>query len=286
MQILGIGRTGHIGFNEPPSSKISVTRLVHLHRLTRVDNSAGFNGEENVPRHAITMGIQTIRSVKKIILMAWGENKADIVQKTIEGPTSINIPATLLVDHKDFVMYIDRPASNKLSRFVNPWTIRGDVEDPEVPFDEYWAIKAICWLSNVTGKPILRLTYEDYENNSLAKLVTTVGHEKVEAVNLYAHKIIGSKITGWPLGQRPEGTLSWIERKESLVKKKIMIFSPHPDDDVICMGGTMQKLVLQGHEVSVVYMTSGSFAVFDHEAKKYLDFLLNFAVENELQGFE
>ena len=130
MQILGIGRTGHIGFNEPPSSKISITRLVHLHRITRVDNSAGFNGEENVPRHAITMGIQTIRSVKKILLMAWGESKADIVQRTIEGPTSINIPATLLVDHKDFAMYIDRPASSKLSRFVKPWTIRGDVEDP------------------------------------------------------------------------------------------------------------------------------------------------------------
>ena len=146
------------------------------------------------------MGIQTIRAAKKIILMAWGENKADIVQKTIEGPTTIDIPATLLADHKDFVMYIDRPASAKLSRFVKPWTIRGDVEDPEITFDEFWALKAVVWMSTSINKPILRLTYEDYEDNSLASLVTTVGNSKAEAVNLYAYKLIEGKVTGWPLG--------------------------------------------------------------------------------------
>lgn len=114
------------------------------------------------------------------------------------------------MDHKDFVMYIDRPASNKLSRFVHPWTIRGDIEDPDIYFDEYWAIKAICWLSTIINKPILRLTYDDYENNSLAKLVTTVGNQKAETANMYAHKLIEGKMTEWPLGQRPEGTLSWI----------------------------------------------------------------------------
>lgn len=176
LQVLGIGRSGHIGFNEPPSSANSVTRMVHLERVTRIDNASNFNGEENVPKHAITMGISTILSAKRIVLMAWSENKASVAEKTIEGPTTIEIPATLLHSHPNCVFYLDRPASSGLTRFVHPWTIRGDIADPEVVYDDYWTPKAVIWLSQKVKKAILRLTYDDYEDHKLSKLVTDVGH--------------------------------------------------------------------------------------------------------------
>jgi glucosamine-6-phosphate deaminase len=136
--------------------------------VTRKDNSAAFHGEDNVPKHAITMGISTILNARRVILMAWSENKANIVQRTIEGPKSIDIPATLLHDHNNCTFYLDRPASEKLSRFVHPWNIRGDFADPEIVYDNYWTVKAVIWLSNRVQKPILRLTYKDYEDNKLS----------------------------------------------------------------------------------------------------------------------
>lgn len=225
------------------------------------------------------MGIWTILQAKRIIIMAWSESKSAIVQKTIEGPKTIEIPATLLHEHPKCTFYLDRPASEKLSRFVNPWTIRGDIADPEIIYDDYWTLKAVMWLSEQVKKAILRLTYDGYETHKLSKLVTDVGNDNAEAVNLKVYNLIHKKITGWPLGrEKGENPLAYYSESNPPVEKKtVVIFSPHPDDDVICMGGTIMKLIKQGHTVHVAYMTSGSYAVFDHDAKKYLDFFENFA---------
>ena len=204
LQILGIGRTGHIGFNQPPSPEKSITRLVYLHRLTRKDAANNFGGIENVPKCAITMGIETISKAKKIIIMAWSQSKSYIVKRSIEGEKSNVIPSTFLHDHPNAVFYLDKAAGSELSRFNIPWTIKGDIEDPKVPYSVYWVNKMVLWLSQRVEKPILRLTYEDYEDHGLAPLVMDCASGKVEDLNLFIFKKMVPKITGWPIGNRPE----------------------------------------------------------------------------------
>lgn len=200
--------------------------------------------------------------------MAWSESKALIVQKSIEGPQTNDIPSTFLHNHPDAVFYLDRGAGEQLSRFKIPWTIKGDKEDPIVPYTKYWVIKMVFWLCDKVKKPILRLTFGDYEDHGLSPLVMDVAKGNYEDLNLFAYKHVHSKITGWPVGGRPDTFDSENKNpllpKTSLKRNKILIFSPHPDDDVLSMGSTIRKLRDQGHEVMIAYMTTGSNSVHDH----------------------
>jgi glucosamine-6-phosphate deaminase len=181
------------------------------------------------------------------------------------------------------VFYLDKAAGWKLTRFNTPWTIKGDIEDPIVPKNTYWILKSVTWLSKKVKKPILRLTYDDYEDHHLSQLVIDCAEGSVESLNLFVYRVISSKITGWPLSPRNNennfsGSLALL-RKESEIKHRVLIFSPHPDDDVISMGGTLKKLHDQGHEVHVAYMTSGCNGVNDLEARKYVYFMKDFTNE-------
>lgn len=263
LQILGIGRTGHIGFNEPGSAPNSGTRLVTLDDLTRSDAAKEFGGKENVPQKALTMGIGTIFKAREIILMAWSGKKASIVQKAIEGEVSSNVPATYLQlsDNVEFV--IDEPAAANLTRFNTPWLVR------DCFWDDQLIKKAVIWLSTTLNKPILKLTEDDYTNNSMSQLATEKG--PVYDINIHIFNLIQHTITGWPGGKPNADDSQRPERAEPSVKRSL-IFSPHPDDDVISMGGTFIRLVEQGHDVHVAYQTSGNTAVWDDDALRYVQF--------------
>ncbi|OUJ74195.1 glucosamine-6-phosphate deaminase [Hymenobacter crusticola] len=266
-QILGIGRTGHVGFNEPGSAPNSGTRLVTLDDLTRRDASRDFGGKENVPTKAITMGIGTIFKAREIILMAWSGKKAPIIKKAVEGEVSGEVPATYLqlADNVEFVL--DEAAASELTRFDTPWLVKDCV------WDEMLIKKAVIWLSNTLGKPILKLTEEDYNNNGMAQLATERG--PAYNINIHIFNKLQHTITGWPGGkpgaddsQRPERALP--------EKKRSIVFSPHPDDDVISMGGTFIRLIDQGHDVHVAYQTSGNTAVWDDDVLRYMEFAIDF----------
>ncbi|UOR06095.1 glucosamine-6-phosphate deaminase [Hymenobacter aerilatus] len=271
LQILGIGRTGHVGFNEPGSAPNSGTRLVTLDDLTRRDASRDFGGKENVPTKAITMGIGTIFKAREIILMAWSGKKAPIIKKAVEGEVSGEVPATYLqlADNVEFVL--DADAASELTRFDTPWLVKDCI------WDEMLIKKAVIWLSNTLRKPILKLTEEDYNNNGMAQLVTERG--PAYNINIHIFNKLQHTITGWPGGkpgaddsQRPERALP--------EKKRSIVFSPHPDDDVISMGGTFIRLIDQGHDVHVAYQTSGNTAVWDDDVLRYMEFAID--LENSL----
>ncbi|MBC6612625.1 glucosamine-6-phosphate deaminase [Hymenobacter sp. BT507] len=271
LQILGIGRTGHVGFNEPGSAPNSGTRLVTLDDLTRRDASRDFGGKENVPTKAITMGIGTIFKAREIVLMAWSGKKAPIIKKAVEGEVSGEVPATYLqlADNVEFVL--DADAASELTRFDTPWLVKDCV------WDEMLIKKAVIWLSNTLRKPILKLTEEDYNNNGMAQLATERG--PAYNINIDIFNKIQHTITGWPGGkpgaddsQRPERALP--------AKKRVIVFSPHPDDDVISMGGTFIRLIDQGHDVHVAYQTSGNTAVWDDDVLRYMEFAID--LENSL----
>ncbi|MGA0212025.1 MAG: glucosamine-6-phosphate deaminase [Flavobacteriaceae bacterium] len=262
LQILGIGRTGHIGFNEPGSHLNSQTRTITLDHLTRSDASASFQGLENVPRKAITMGIQTILNAKRIILMAWGTNKAEIIQKAVEGEISPIIPTTYLQYHENTTIVLDTEAASELTRIKTPWIVSG------CDWNEHLRAKAITWLCETTGKSILKLTDEDYNQHGMSDLLAHYGSAydlNIEVFNRLQHSI-----TGWP-GGKPNADDAYRPERANPERKRVIIFSPHPDDDVISMGGTFDRLVNQGHEVHIAYQTSGNIAVSDHEALKYLE---------------
>jgi len=283
IQILGIGRTGHIGFNEPGSTKTSKTRLVYLDKTTMIDAASDFFGHEFVPKMSITMGIGTIMSAKKIFIIAFSEGKAGIVKKAIEGPVTSEVAASYLQTHPNTTFILDRSAAEKLMRYECPWTIKGVSHELE-EFDEQMMIKAVVWLSQKVNKPILRLQDEDYDNNSLASLLRQEG--KAFRVNIKVFEHLKNTITGWPAGGKPTDLEIPYNQAFSTAPKKIVIFSPHPDDDVICMGGTMLKLVKQGHEVHVAYQTSGNIAVFDHDAVRFADFATEIAKAFNIKGLE
>lgn len=262
LQILGIGRTGHIGFNEPGSHLNSQTRTITLDHLTRYDASAAFQGIENVPRKAITMGIQTILSARRILLMAWGTNKAEIIQKAIEGEISSLIPTTYLQYHKNTTLVLDTEAATELTRIKTPWK----VTNCEWNADQ--RAKAITWLCETTGKSILKLTDEDYNQNGMSDLLAHYG--SAYDLNIEVFNRLQRSITGWP-GGKPNADDAYRPERAKPERKRIIIFSPHPDDDVISMGGTFDRLVTQGHEVHIAYQTSGNIAVSDHEALKYVE---------------
>ncbi|TYP91825.1 glucosamine-6-phosphate deaminase [Sphingobacterium allocomposti] len=268
IQLLGIGRTGHIGFNEPGSAPNSGTRLVILDDLTRRDASRDFGGKENVPTKAITMGVGTIFKAKEIILMAWNEKKAEIVKKAVEGEISSDIPATYLQlsDHVEFVL--DEDAASHLTRFDLPWLAH------DVVWTDSLIKKAVVWLSLKLNKAILKLTDDDYNNNGMAQLVTEKG--PAYNINIRIFNELQRTITGWPGGKPGVDDSSRPERAEPS-RKNVLLFSPHPDDDVISMGGTFIRLADQGHNVHVAYQTSGNTAVWDDDVLRYLEFVQDFA---------
>jgi glucosamine-6-phosphate deaminase len=268
LQILGIGRTGHIGFNEPGSAPNSGTRLVTLDDLTRSDAARDFGGKANVPTKAITMGIGTIFKAREIILMAWSAKKAPIVKKAVEGEISGEVPATYLQlsEHVEFVL--DEAAASELTRFDTPWLVKDCSWD-----DNTLKKKAVIWLADTIGKPVLKLTEEDYNNHGMAQLAVEQG--PVYNINIDIFNQIQHTITGWP-GGKPNADDSQRPERALPAKKRSVIFSPHPDDDVISMGGTFIRLVDQGHDVHVAYQTSGNTAVWDDDVLRYMEFAIDF----------
>jgi glucosamine-6-phosphate deaminase len=249
-QILGIGQTGHIGFNEPGSSVSSRTRLVVLDTITRRVAASDFFGTENVPAEAITMGVATILEAREIALIATGEHKAAIVKRAIEGEVDRSVAATYLQQHPRATVYLDPAAAAELTRVKTPWLLH------EIEWTPALAVEAVVWLAQVTGKSVLKLDDADYRDHHLGTLLTRYGSSG--ALNGVVFNTLGAKIRG--RSKLPRG-------------KRIVVFSPHPDDDVISAGGTLWKLRQNENEILIAYQTSGNIAVFDHEVRRYLDFL-------------
>ena len=249
-QLLGIGKTGHIGFNEPGSGVESRTRVVHLDNVTRLDAAADFFGEENVPREAVTMGVATILAAREIVIIATGEHKAPIVRRAVEGEVDLEVAATFLQRHPSTTFYVDEAAAADLTRVATPWLL------DEVRWTPELTVRAVTWLSLATGKGVLKLTQRDYADHRLSSLVAR--HGSPGAVNGLVFNALGAKIRG--KSKLPSG-------------RKVICFSPHPDDDVISMGGILHKLAENGNDVTVAYMTSGNIAVFDHDVRRHLDFV-------------
>jgi glucosamine-6-phosphate deaminase len=267
LQILGIGRTGHIGFNEPGSAPNSGTRLVTLDDLTRRDASRDFGGKENVPTKALTMGIGTIFKAREIILMAWSKKKAPIIKKAVEGEMSGEVPATYLQLSDNVEFILDKDAASELTRFDTPWLVK------DCPWDPLQIKKAVIWLSNTVNKPILKLTEEDYNSHGMAQLAVEKG--PAYDINIHVFNKLQHTITGWP-GGKPNADDSQRPERAEPAQKRVLIFSPHPDDDVISMGGTFIRLVDQGHDVHVAYQTSGNTAIWDDDVLRYMEFAVDF----------
>ncbi|MHB8839065.1 MAG: glucosamine-6-phosphate deaminase [Gemmatimonadaceae bacterium] len=263
VQLLGIGKTGHIGFNEPGSGEQSRTRLVHLDTVTRRDAAADFFGEEFVPREALTMGVATIFAAREIIIIATGEHKARVVRRAVEGPIDIEVAATFLQRHPATTFYVDAAAAGDLTRIATPWLL------DEVEWTGQRTLDAVTWLSRTVNKAILKLTPQDYADHQLSSLVAR--HGSSGAVNGLVFNELGAKIRG--KSKLPHG-------------RKVVCFSPHPDDDVISMGGILRKLTENRNEIIVAYMTSGNIAVFDHDVRRHVDFLLRMNKDAGMGGAE
>ena len=269
LQLLGIGRTGHVGFNEPGSGRQSRTRLITLDRVTRLDAASDFFGEQYVPRRAITMGVGTILSAKRVIMLAFGEGKAGVVAKAVEGPVTAAVAASFLQEHPQSSVRLDAAAAAHLTRSKSPWLLGGNIA-----WDAPTIRKAVIWLARQVKKPILKLTDEDYNEHGLQDLLAAHGGGSAYDINLDVFRALSETITGWPGGKpRDRKRPGDIERPgDDVFPKRVLVFSPHPDDDVISMGGTLIRLADQGHEVHVAYQTSGNIAVFDADAIRFADF--------------
>ncbi len=268
LQVLGIGNNGHIGFNEPGSSIYSKARLVTLENSTRMANAKDFQNITRVPRLAITMGISTIMKAKRIILLAWGM-KAPIVAQSVEGNVTEHVPASLLQTHNDCLFVIDEQAATELTRLKSPW-LAGEIE-----WTPKMIRKAVVNMALKTGKPVLMLTNKDYNDNSLGDLLVEKGDSY--DINLQVFYMLRDSITGWP-GGKPNANIPGHPERSEIQPKRCLIFSPHPDDDIISMGGTFMRLQDQGHEVHVAYQTSGNIAVTDEFVTRFLDFAVGFEV--------
>lgn len=267
LQILGIGNNGHIGFNEPGSASYSKTRLITLDHSTRLANSQEFANVAQVPRMAITMGISTIMKSRQIILMAWGQTKAPVIQKSVEGMATEDVPASLLQNHDNCTFVIDEAAASELTRFKSPW-LTGECEwTPEI------VKSAVISLALKLNKPVLSLTDHDYNEYGLSDLLVEKGD--AYEINLEAYYMLRDSITGWPGGKPNSNLVNHPERSEPF-PKRVLLFSPHPDDDIISMGGTFMRLHDQGHEVHVGYQTSGNIAVTDEFVTRFIDFAVGF----------
>lgn len=266
--LLGLDGRGQLGSNEPGSMFTSRTRLITMDYSTRMGAASTFFGEENVPDHSITMGLGTIMDAKKIILMAWGEGKAKTIRKIVEGEVTEMIPASLLQNHPNTSFIFDSAASAELTRIKTPWLIGS------VVWKEKLIKKAVFWLCEKLDKPILKLTERDYNDSGLGELVSQFG--PANKINIKVFNDLQHTITGWP-GGKPNADDSTRPERANPFPKRVVVFSPHPDDDVISMGGTLARLSEQGHEVHVAYQVSGNIAVFDDEVTRFLDFVRDIA---------
>jgi glucosamine-6-phosphate deaminase len=276
-QILGIGRTGHIGFNEPGSARHSLTRLVTLDPLTRRDAAGDFGGDAATPRHALTMGVRSIMNARRVVLMAWGQHKADIVRQAVEGEVNTHVTASFLQEHPAALFVLDAAAAGSLTRYRTPWLV-GPLSEQGLAWDERMTRRAILWLSGLKQKPILKLTDDDYNEAGLQDLLRT--HGSAYDANLIGFYQMQHTITGWPGGRDPKKTKPGDAPVRPLrapsanvFPKRVLVLSPHPDDDVISMGGTLCRLVDQGHEVHIAYEVSGAGAVSDDSLWHLLAFV-------------
>lgn len=308
LQILGIGRTGHIGFNEPGSPRDSRTRIITLDKVTRMDAASDFFGEWHVPRKAITMGVGTILTSRRLVLLAFGEHKAPVIKRAVEGEITSSVSASFLQEHPSARIVLDTAAAAELTRFKTPWLL-GSMDDFGLTWDAAQTKKAAIWLARTLDKPILKLTDEDYNEHGLQELLSARGG--AYDINIEVFRSLQSTITGWPGGKPSGGAASrsasaaahdHAHAVESGHKdepragsdhagasdrggssggpafpKRVLLFSPHPDDDVISMGGTFIRLCGQGHEVHVAYQTSGNIAVWDETALRHADFVTEYA---------
>ncbi len=266
-QLLGIGRNGHIGFNEPGSHENSRTRLMTLDQTTRVDAAMDFGGLSKVPRRAITLGVQQVMNAKRVVLIAWGEHKAGMIQRAVEGPVVESVPASYLQGHHNVTYVLDESAAAELTSRKAPWLI------DDVVWDKQMIKKAVANLALTLNKPVLKLTNKDYNDYGLSDLLAQ--HGQAYDLNIDVFNWLQHTITGWP-GGKPNADDTNRPERATPEKKRCLIFSPHPDDDIISMGGTFQRLVDQGHEVHVAYQTSGNIAVADDEALRFADFVVDF----------
>lgn len=274
LQILGIGNNGHIGFNEPGSGINSRTRLITLDNSTRIANAYEFANISEVPRLAITMGISTILKAKRIALMAWGPNKAPVIKEAVEEDSTEHVPASLLQNHDQVTFYIDESAASELTRFKSPW-LTGDCE-----WTPLMIKKAVVHMALKLKKPVLSLTNKDYNEYGLGDLLVEKGD--AYEINLQVYYMLRDSITGWP-GGKPNAVIPNHPERSEPYPKRVIIFSPHPDDDIISMGGTFQRLQDQGHDVHVAYQTSGNIAVTDEFVTRFLDFAVGF---EEIAGID
>lgn len=265
---------GNMGFNEPGSQYNSKTRLITLNHTTRISSASEFFGVEYVPFHALTMGIDTIINAKKVFFLAWGEGAAGTVSKLVEGDVNELIPISHLQKHVNLEVYVDFPAAEDLTRIKTPW-LTGPCE-----WSTKMVKKSVFWLCKKLEKPILKLTDRDYNDNGMSELVTEQG--PASKINIKVFNDLQHTITGWP-GGKPNADDSTRPERKSPFPKRAIIFSPHPDDDVISMGGTLARLSEHGHEVHLAYQVSGNIAVFDHDAIRFLDFLRDSA---KIYGFD
>ena len=265
LQILGIGRTGHIGFNEPGSSRDSLTRRITLDRVTRQDAASDFRGEQNVPHFAITMGVGTILRAKKLVLMAWGENKGGVVAKAVEGPMTEAVSASFLQDHPDARFFIDQGASRELTRIKLPWLVG------PVSWTPRETRRAMVWQAFKTKRPVLKLIDEHYNEHGLSDLLSEQG--PAYQLNIRIFNQLQHTITGWP-GGKPDEDDTYRPERARPFPKRCLVLSPEPQDAIVGMGGTIDRLIEQGHDVHLISLTSGSLRVPDSEADKFAGTLL------------
>ena len=267
LQILGIGGNGHIGFNESGSLQNSKTRLVALDHITRVAASKDFSGLNNTPRTAITLGVKKIMEAKQVILLAWGEGKSNIVKASAEGPVTNQVPASFLQEHNNAVYVLDKEAGSKLTRINTPWLV------DKIEWTQKLTRKAVLGLALDLKKPILMLTDADYIENGMSDLLAEAG--PAYDINIKIFNNLQNTISGWP-GGKPNADDSQRPERALPARKRVLLFSPHPDDDIISMGGTFMRLQQQGHEVHVAYQTSGNIAVADDEALRFARFVCDY----------
>ena len=264
LQILGIGRGGNIAMNEPGTQASSVTRLVIMDNNSREDAKINFGSSDVVPASVITLGVDTIMDSKEIILLALGQHKANIVKQAIEAPMSTACPASLLQAHKNTLCVLDLEAAGALTRIHHPWKVTS------CEWTDQLVRRAVVWLCEQTKKPILKLTNKDYNDYGLSELITK--YDSAYNCNIKVFNDLQHTITGWP-GGKPNADDTNRPERANPFPKDVVIFSPHPDDDVISMGGTFQRLIKQGHNVHVAYETSGCIAVCDEEVVRFMDFM-------------
>ncbi|MCI5875139.1 MAG: glucosamine-6-phosphate deaminase [Prevotellaceae bacterium] len=267
VMLLGIGRIGNIATNEPGSTLTSPARIILIDATSREEMTMSFGSQEPVPPCSITLGIADILAARKIFLTAWGEEKADIIRMTVEGKITDAIPASFLQTHNDAHVVIDLPAASKLTRIIHPWLVSS------CKWTDKLTRAALVWLCQVTGKPILKLTNKDYNENGLSELLALYG--SAYDANIKIFNDLQHTITGWP-GGKPNADDTYRPERATPYPKRIIVFSPHPDDDVISMGGTIQRLVKQDHDLHVAYETSGNIAVGDEEVTRFMHFVNGF----------